>query len=208
MRAYASRICVGERAFSSKFTISPHRRSYVRSQLTCLSVILYLANWLNATVRNSKLTTTPTLLRPPVHDDFAAWKVLWDGYNAFYGREGATALADTTTRATWRRLLEPTLPICCLVAERNGRIVGIAHYIFHLSTTHIESVCYLSDLFTSVDVRGEGIGRALIEAVYEKAKQENCGRVYWQTHEANSTARRLYDQVAEHAGFLIYRHIL
>ena len=148
------------------------------------------------------------LIRDIVPADFPAWLVLWDGYNAFYGREGPTALPAEITRTTWQRFLDPAEPMQALVAERSGTLVGLAHIIFHRSTTLIEPTCYLQDLFTAQAVRGQGIGRRLIEAVYDRARRAGASRVYWQTHETNTTAMRLYDQVAERSGFIIYRKLL
>jgi GNAT superfamily N-acetyltransferase len=149
--------------------------------------------------------TAPPTIRPLARDDYAAWRPLWDGYNAFYGREGATALAEDVTAVLWARIFDPAEPVHALVAEREGRIVGIVHYLFHRSTTAIAMTCYLQDLFTSADARGGGIGRALIEAVYAAAKAAGAYRVYWQTHETNATAMLLYDRVATKSGFLVYR---
>ena len=87
----------------------------------------------------------------------------------------------------------------------SGHVVGLAHYVFHRSTNQLGMVCYLQDLFTDPASRGTGIGRALIEAVYERARGVGCVRVYWQTHESNTTARRLYDRIAERSGFIVYR---
>jgi GNAT superfamily N-acetyltransferase len=91
-----------------------------------------------------------------------------------------------------------------LVAESDGKIVGITHYLYHRSTTRLGLVCYLQDLFTEPALRGKGVGRALINGVYEQAKLANLSRVYWTTHETNAAGRLLYDKVAKHAGFLIY----
>jgi GNAT superfamily N-acetyltransferase len=144
-------------------------------------------------------------VRPIGPQDYEAWRQLWDGYNAFYGRSGATALPEEITRATWDRFFDPDEPVHALVAEHDGRMVGLVHYIFHRSTTMIGPTCYLQDLFTDAQARGGGIGRALIEAVYARAGAAGSTRVYWQTHETNTTAMRLYDQVAERSGFLVYR---
>jgi GNAT superfamily N-acetyltransferase len=141
-------------------------------------------------------------------DDFSAWKELWDGYNAFYGRSGDTALSSEVTRMTWSRFFDSYEPVHALVAEAAGRIVGLTHFLYHRSTTQISPLCYLSDLFTSDDARGRGVGRALIQAVYEHARNAGSPRVYWQTHESNKVAMRLYDQLAERSGFLVYRHSL
>ncbi len=147
-------------------------------------------------------------IRPLALDDYAQWLPLWDGYNAFYGRSGATALAPRITAMTWSRFFDANEPVHALVAEVDGSIAGIAHYLFHRSTTSIEPVCYLQDLFTAEAARGKGVAQALIAAVYEKAAQAGAGRVYWQTHETNATARALYDKVAERSGFIVYRKFL
>ena len=144
-------------------------------------------------------------VRPVTRQDYAQWAPLWDGYNAFYGRRGATALPDAITQMTWARFFDAYEPVHALVAESGGRLLGLTHYLFHRSTTAIEPSCYLQDLFTSEAARGKGVGRALIEAVYEKARQAGSRRVYWQTHETNHVAMRLYDQVAERSGFVVYR---
>ena len=133
---------------------------------------------------------------------------MWDGYNAFYGRSGATALPDEITRTTWARFFDDAEPVFGLVAERNGALIGLAHYLFHRSTISIADTCYMQDLYTSEAARGSGIGKALIEAVYAAAAKAGSARVCWQTHETNATAMRLYDRVAERSGFLVYRRQL
>lgn len=148
---------------------------------------------------------SPTI-RPIAPADFAAWEPLWAGYNAFYGRADSTALAPAITQATWCRFFDVNEPVFALVAVEGSRLLGIAHYLFHRSTTRIEPVCYLQDLFTTSDARGRGVGRALIEGVYVQAASAGAKRVYWQTHEANAAARRLYAKVAKHLGFIVYLH--
>jgi GNAT superfamily N-acetyltransferase len=148
------------------------------------------------------------LIRGVRQSDFREWKPLWDAYNAFYGRTGDTALPEEITAMTWSRFFDPSEPMHALVAERSGRLLGLAHLIIHRSTISIASVCYLQDLFTSASARGEGIGRALIEEIYRYAEQGGCSRVYWQTHETNLTAMKLYDNVAEKSGFVVYRKIM
>lgn len=147
-------------------------------------------------------------VRPARREDFDSWKVLWDGYNEFYGRSGATALAPDVVETTWKRFFDPYEPVHVLLAESAGSLLGLTHYLYHRSTIAIAPVCYLQDLFTVQAARGHGVGRALIEAVYERAQTAGAQRVYWMTHETNSTAMRLYDQVAEKSGFLVYRHLL
>ena len=145
-----------------------------------------------------------TIVRPVTSADYADWRPLWDHYNAFYGRKGAAALSEDVTAATWERFLDPDAPLAALVAERTARIVGIAHYLFHPSTVHSNDVCYLQDLFTADDVRGEGIGSALISAVCERARAAGSSRVYWHTHESNARAISLYRKMAELPGFILF----
>lgn len=145
------------------------------------------------------------VIRPVARQDYDQWLPLWDGYNAFYERVGPTALPAEVTRTTWGRFFDAYEPVNALVAERDGKLVGLTHYLFHRNTTAIAPVCYLQDLFTAASERGTGVGRALIEGVYDRAKQAGCPRVYWLTHETNHTAMALYDKVAERSGFVMYR---
>ncbi len=145
------------------------------------------------------------IIRFVVREDFAQWLPLWEGYNAFYGRSGATALATEITQMTWARFFDEQEPMQALVAEIDGKIVGLAHYIFHRSTNMMNHTCYLQDLFTDKIWRGQGIGKALINAVYEQARIAGSKRVYWQTQESNLTAIKLYEKVAERSGFIVYR---
>jgi GNAT superfamily N-acetyltransferase len=146
-------------------------------------------------------------IRFVTRQDYAQWLPLWDGYNAFYGRSGATALAPEITAMTWQRFFDFYEPVHALVADRGGELLGLTHYLFHRSTTAIEPSCYLQDLFTSAAARGNGVGRALIKGVYAQAQLAGSSRVYWQTHETNHTAMQLYDNVAEKSGFVVYRRI-
>jgi GNAT superfamily N-acetyltransferase len=152
--------------------------------------------------------TQPIHIRPVAREDFDNWLPLWDAYNAFYGRSGETALPREITDVTWSRFFDGYEPMYALVAESEGTLLGITHYLFHRHTTMIGATCYLQDLYTVEAARGKGIGRALINAVYERAKAAGCPRVYWQTHETNHTAMRLYDDVAEKSGFVVYRKAL
>lgn len=146
-------------------------------------------------------------IRRVTQQDYQQWLPLWDGYNAFYGRSGQTALSPEITRMTWSRFFDASEPVHALVAESNGMLLGLSHYLFHRSTISIAPVCYLQDLFTAEAARGKGVGRALINEVYEQAKLAGSNRVYWQTHETNHTAMQLYDKVAERSGFLVYRKL-
>lgn len=150
--------------------------------------------------------TCDLLIRDPARAEFDQWHALWDQYNAFYGRQGATALSDEIVQTTWDRFFDPHESVHCLVAEVEGQLVGLAHFLFHRNTITIEHTCYLQDLFADPMVRGRGIGRALISAFQDRARQAGAVEVYWHTHETNHTARQLYDDVATNTGFLVYRN--
>ena len=142
-------------------------------------------------------------IRPVRPDERDAWEPLWSGYLTFY----ETAVAPEVTDTTWKRLHDPAEPMHVLGAYIDGALIGIVHYLFHRSTWTVGDYCYLQDLFTAPEARGRGAGRALIEAVTERAREAGASRVYWLTHEANATARFLYDRVADRPGFIQYRRI-
>jgi GNAT superfamily N-acetyltransferase len=152
--------------------------------------------------------TEKITIRPVLREDFPKWKVLWDGYNAFYGREGETALPAEITQITWSRFFDAYEPMHALVAASPEGLLGLTHFLFHRSTSQAGPTCYLQDLFTIEAARGQGVGRALINAVYEHAKAGGSNRVYWHTHETNTIAMQLYDKVAEKSGFVVYRQAL
>ena len=147
------------------------------------------------------------VIRFVTRHDYERWLPLWDGYNAFYGRSGPTALDGEITRMTWARFFDAYEPVHALVADSGGELLGLTHYLFHRSTTAIAPVCYLQDLFTVEAARGKGVGRALINGVYAQAQEAGSPRVYWQTHQTNQTAQELYNKVAEHSGFVVYRRV-
>ncbi|MFL6824972.1 MAG: GNAT family N-acetyltransferase [Bradyrhizobium sp.] len=140
-------------------------------------------------------------IRPVKPGDRAAWEPLWQGYLTFY----KSTLASDITDATWRRFFDPLERLGAFVAERDGQLIGIAHYLLHRSTWAPLCYCYLEDLFVEPSVRGSGAGRNLIAAVESAAREAGASRLYWMTHETNETAQKLYNQVAERPGFVQYR---
>lgn len=143
------------------------------------------------------------VIRPARPEDFERWLPLWEGYNRFYER----SIPEAVTRGTWARFFQPEEEMHALVAEQDGELTGMVHYLYHRSTSSLAPVCYLQDLYVVPALRGKGVGRALIEAVYDKARAAGSPRVYWMTQEGNAVARRLYDRVAERSGFIQYRRI-
>jgi GNAT superfamily N-acetyltransferase len=146
---------------------------------------------------------TEIVIRRLARADRAQWQPLWQSYLAFYN----TSVQDEVTETTFARFFKEAEPMHALVAERDGEIVGIVHYIFHRSTWTEGPYCYLQDLFTAEQARGGGVGRKLIEAVYDRAREQGASRVYWLTQEGNATARALYDKLAERSGFIQYRKL-
>jgi GNAT superfamily N-acetyltransferase len=144
------------------------------------------------------------LVRIIRREDYAQWRPLWDGYNAFYGRSGPSALDERVTAQTWERFFDDTEAVHAAVAEVDGRVAGIVHYLFHRSTSRLADVCYLQDLYTDAALRGRGVGRALIEHVVGRAQAAGSSRVYWTTQATNAAGRALYDKLAGHSGFIVY----
>lgn len=141
------------------------------------------------------------IVRPLAEADKSAWLSLWAGYLEFY----QASLPADVTKSAFARLTGADEDMFGLVAEQDGRIIGIAHCILHRSTWARGNYVYLNDLFVSPDARNSGAGRALIEAIYARADAMDAERVYWLTHETNTTARKLYDSLAMNDGFLEYR---
>ena len=142
-------------------------------------------------------------IRPLRQDERAQWDVLWKGYLDFYRASVPKEVYDTT----WARLHDPAEPMHLLGGTLDGELCGIVHYIYHRSCWTVGDYCYLQDLFVAEEARKSGLGRALIEAVYGEARAAGANRVHWLTHETNTTARALYDTLAERPGFIQYRRL-
>jgi GNAT superfamily N-acetyltransferase len=136
-------------------------------------------------------------------EDHSAWLPLWRGYQAFYKVD----IAPEVSAVTWTRLLDPAEPMAGALAWDNGSAVGLVHTVRHRSCWTVGDYCYLQDLFVAPGVRGAGVGRKLIEHVYDTAAREGCSRVHWLTHETNAAAMKLYDRIAERSGFVQYRRM-
>lgn len=137
----------------------------------------------------------------PRSENFGEWLHLWHGYLRFYNAE----VAPEICRLTFDRLLNPDTPMHAVLAVRDNKAIGLVHWIYHPSTWTAGNYCYLQDLYVAPAARGRGAGKALINHVYEHAKQQSASRVYWLTHHTNEAAIRLYDQMACNAGFIQYR---
>lgn len=143
----------------------------------------------------------PIDIRPLAQDDKDQWRRLWTAYLEFY----KATVPDVVYETTWRRLFdEGEYEPKGFIALLDGKAVGLTHYMFHRTCWSVENKCYLQDLFADPDVRGHGIGAALIDAVRNAAARRGVKSIYWLTHETNDTARRLYDRVATNSGFIRY----
>ena len=150
------------------------------------------------------MTTAASIeIRPLRLDERAEWELLWKGYLDFY----KTSVPKQTYDTTWARLHDVDEPMWLLGAYADGNLLGIVHYLYHRSCWTVGNYCYLQDLFVADSARKLGLGRALIEAVYREAKAAGASRVHWLTHETNTTARALYDTLADRPGFIQYRKV-
>lgn len=143
----------------------------------------------------------PTI-RPLRATDEAEWRRLWCAYLEYY----ETSVPEEIYVSSFARLLgDDPQDFCGLVAELDGRLVGLTHYLFHRHGWKIENTCYLQDLYADPDVRGRGIGRALIEGVYKAADAAGAPAVYWLTQDFNTEARKLYDRIGVQTPFIKYQ---
>ncbi|MGM3175594.1 GNAT family N-acetyltransferase [Dickeya lacustris] len=138
-------------------------------------------------------------IRKAEASDYDAWLTLWKGYLHFYGSE----LADAITLSTWQRTLSPDSGLICRVAEKNKHIVGFAICVLHEGTWSTQPICYLEDLFVDIKARRSGIGKTLIDAICDEAREKGWSKVYWHTREDNP-ARLLYDKLATRDDFVRY----
>ena len=129
------------------------------------------------------------------------WLKLWAGYLEFY----KSTISSEQTELTWKRLINNELKMFGFVAESEEGIIGFTHCLFRPSTWTETDYCYLEDLFVDPNIRGKGIGRALMNKVVELAKEKKSKRVYWTTQEFNQTARVLYDSITPVSEFVQYR---
>lgn len=144
---------------------------------------------------------TKITIRPLTPEDRTAWAALWMAYLEFYG----TSVSDAIYETTFARLCSVDhFDQNGLVAAQDGRLVGLVHYIYHPHNWRLEKVCYLQDLYADPSVRGTGVGRKLIEAVYIQADRDGCPSVYWLTQDFNAEARRLYDRIGTLTPFIKY----
>jgi GNAT superfamily N-acetyltransferase len=144
---------------------------------------------------------TEVTIRRFAPEDWARWEKLWQGYNTFYKR----SVEPRVTDRLWSRLLEGSGEPFGFAAEVEGEVVGLAHYFFVSSTSEWNPRCYMQDLFADPEIRGKGVGRALIEAVYAEADKHEAAQTYWLTQDFNETARKLYDKLAHATPFIKYQ---
>jgi GNAT superfamily N-acetyltransferase len=141
------------------------------------------------------------LIRPLTAQDHDAWRRLWTDYLNFY----ETTVSEEVYETSFARLLSGDAgEYKGLVAVVDGRIVGLAHYLFHRFMWTVEDTCYLMDLFTAPELRGKGVARALINAVHDSAKASGIKMTYWNTQDNNYKGRMLYDQLAVKVPFVTY----
>jgi GNAT superfamily N-acetyltransferase len=141
------------------------------------------------------------IIRELKETDKQRWLELWTGYLEFY----KSNLSPEQTEFTWKRLINNEQKMYGFVAENESGVIGFTHCLFRPSTWTETDYCYLEDLFVDPNIRGKGVGRALMNRVIELAKEKNSKRVYWTTQEFNKTARVLYDSITSVSEFVQYR---
>ena len=140
-------------------------------------------------------------VRPAEARDERRWRELFDGYCRFYERKPD----DTLTAYTWRRIMDPSLPVHAIVAEKDdGGVIGIANYLLHEHTLGLTPACYLGDLFVDPKERAAGVGQQLIDWLVTEMKAQGWCRLYWHTRQTNYRARGLYDKFTPHSDFVRY----
>jgi GNAT superfamily N-acetyltransferase len=141
-------------------------------------------------------------VRPLTVADEPEWRVLWTGYLDYY----ETSVPEEVYVSSFARMLSgDDNEFNGMVAELDGKLVGLVHFLFHRHGWKTENVCYLQDLYTDPSVRGKSIGRALIEATYKAAEEAGSPTVYWLTQDFNEDGRRLYDRVGQLTPFIKYQ---
>ena len=140
------------------------------------------------------------LLRDLDEADKPQWLKLWAGYLKFYEQE----LSLEQTELTWQRLLHAKDGLHAIVAESAGELVGLAHYFWTPSTWQENKDLYLEDLFVSPTVRGNGVGRTLVQALVDICLKAGGSKVHWQTHRSNETAIALYEKLAKQSEFIVF----
>jgi len=141
-------------------------------------------------------------IRSVTPSDEVSWRELWAAYLAFY----EAALPQETTDSAWERIIGGNLAMGGIVAEDSATkaILGIANFVLHPFTWSPFPACLLHDLYVAPAARSQGVGRALIQHLIDRAQAENWARVYWVTKEDNATARTLYDRFTPADGFIRY----
>ncbi|HVO53814.1 MAG TPA: GNAT family N-acetyltransferase [Solirubrobacterales bacterium] len=113
-------------------------------------------------------------------------------YQRFYEVED---IDEDRNRAFFRRFLAPSDEGLLLGARADGRLVGHACLYWHHNSLLAAETVLLYDLFVVPEVRGKGVGRALIEAAAEVARERGAVQLEWSTAPDNHTAQRLYDSL-------------
>lgn len=142
---------------------------------------------------------TDTTIRPLMFNDFPSWLPLWDDNNMGQRNEAVTT-------STWERLNDEAVPVYGLCALKGSEMVGILHYVLHYTTGSIEPACYMQDVFTAPEFRGQGIAKAMIAALAKTGATEKWSRLYWLADNNNEAAQGLYKNIGVKLDFGL--HIL
>lgn len=133
--------------------------------------------------------------------DREAWRRLFREYGVFY----ETAFSDDVLDRVWALLFDEGSGVRAIVAERDGEVVGLAHYRAHFDTFTGGRDWYLEDLYVHPDARGEGLATTLIERLAALARDtDRAGSLRWITAADNERAQRVYDRLATRTTWVTY----
>lgn len=132
--------------------------------------------------------------------DRAQWEPLFLAYGVFY----ETAFSPVVLDGVWQWILDDTHPLSAFVAVRDNTLLGFAHLREQADTFVAGPSWFLDDLFTTPETRGQGVGRALIDAVTSHAAHHGGGDLRWITAADNNPAHYLYDSLATKTSWVLY----
>jgi GNAT superfamily N-acetyltransferase len=103
---------------------------------------------------------------------------------------------DERLLALSRKLIErPDEGVQLIARSADGEALGFATVYWTWHTLIADRIGVMHDLFVKSGERGRGIGRELIEACRERARERGAAGLEWQTEPDNSRARHLYDSI-------------
>ena len=141
-------------------------------------------------------------IAPVTPGEYEELQPLIAAYQRFYEVE---EIDEDRNRAFFRRFLAPSDHGILLGARAGGPLLGYACLYWHFSSLAAAETVLMNDLYVDGPARGRGVGRALIEATADIARQRGALCVEWATEPDNHAAQHLYDSTgAERTEWIVY----